>query len=89
MAVILGGVVIWAVLGREELLSKAAPVLSILIISLGSLLALWSWFRWESTERALRLGRSLPLSRILFTVAVLICGIGLGMLILGLALLVG
>jgi putative membrane protein len=74
LAVMAGGVAVRAVdLSVSEGLQTA---MSVWLVALGMLLAVASWWRWASSERAMRRGEPLPSSPIGAVVAVGVLAVG-------------
>jgi putative membrane protein len=88
MALILGAIVVASLLPSIELFENLASPLAIILGLLGASLALWAWFRWRKTELALRLGKSLPLSRVLLVLAIVVAILGVSMLAIGVELVI-
>jgi putative membrane protein len=88
MALILGAIVVASLLPSIELFENLASPLAIILGLLGASLALWAWFRWRKTELALRLGNSLPLSRVLLVLAIVVAILGVSMLAIGVELVI-
>ncbi|MEY3972204.1 MAG: hypothetical protein RLY84_597 [Actinomycetota bacterium] len=86
MALILGAVVVATLLSEIAFLENLVAPLAALLSLLGGSLALWAWFRWRRTETALRLGKSIPLSRVLLLLAAVLALLGLGMVVIGIFL---
>ncbi len=79
LALLAGGVAVRAIdLGLQPTLERAV---GLLLVALGMLLAGAAWWRWASSERAIRLGEPLPSTVVPTVVAV-------GLLVVGALLLV-
>ena len=89
MALILGAIVVATLLPEIAVLKNYVAPLSIALSLMGAALAIWAWTRWRKTELALRLGNSLPLSRVLMLLAILVALLGITMLAIGLELALG
>ena len=89
MALILGAIVVATLLAEVDFLELLVAPLAVALSLMGASLALWAWFRWRKTETALRLGNSLPLSRVLIALAILVATLGITMLVIGIELAIG
>jgi putative membrane protein len=89
MALILGSIVVATLLPKAGATKELVAPLAITLSLMGAALAIWAWTRWRKTELALRLGKSLPLSRVLIGLAVLVALLGITMLAIGLDLALG
>lgn len=89
MALILGAIVVATLLAEVQFLAPFVAPLSAALSLMGASLGLWAWFRWKKTETALRLGNSLPLSRVLLILALVISLLGITMLVVGIELALG
>ena len=89
MALILGAIVVATLLPEVKALNGLVTPISIALSLMGASLAFWAWLRWRKTELALRLGNSLPISSVLFVLAVVVSLLGLTMLVVGVGLVVG
>jgi putative membrane protein len=89
MALILGAIVVASLLPSVDFFSNLASPIAVVLGLLGASLALWAWFRWRKTELALRLGKSLPLSRVLIALAITVAIMGLSMIAVGIELVIG
>lgn len=83
MALILGGIVVATLLEDVVLLKNLIAPLSIVLSLSGSVLAIWAWTRWRKTEAALRLGHSLPITKVLAVLALVVSLFGITMLVIG------
>lgn len=83
MAMILGAIVVASLLPSVDTFRDLTIPIAVLLGLLGSGLAIWAWFRWRETELSLRLGKSLPLSRVLLLLAIIVAIMGLSMLAIG------
>jgi putative membrane protein len=89
MGLILAAVVVSTLLSSLLEFEILAIVLSSLLSFFGAGLGLWAWFRWRSTEVALRLGRSIPRTSVLALLASVTAVFGITMIVVGVVTLVG
>lgn len=89
MALILGAIVVATLLVEVVALKNFIAPMSIALSLSGSALAIWAWTRWRKTEIALRLGHSLPLSKVLILLAIVVSFLGITMLVIGVELALG
>jgi putative membrane protein len=89
MALILGAIVVATLLPEVDALKDLVAPMLIALSLLGSALAFWAWIRWRKIELSLRLGKSLPMSKALVVLAIVVSFFGITMLVVGVELALG